>query len=104
MVSIIRPDSLVKQNEKKGWSLEMYLHGIVVSKGLAAARTFPHAIDNAILDATFAKDVTARLDDSILESILTDLALKHRSHLKGLFQLVSRTSFLPHLDLFLKAF
>lgn len=49
----------------------MYAHDVQFVKRLGAARAFPHAVADAVVDALVAKEVTASLERGILKVIST---------------------------------
>lgn len=53
----------------------MNAHEIAVSKSFAAIGALPGAVGEPILNAAVAEDVTACLDDGVLDLVLADLAL-----------------------------
>ena len=54
-------------------------HGVGSIKGLVAVRALPHAIGDSAVDAFVAQDMAARLENGILDVVLT-----HRAHHKFL--------------------
>ena len=52
-------------------------HGIIGAKGLVAIRTLPGARGCSLLDALFAEDVAAGLDDGVFEIFVADSADGH---------------------------
>lgn len=58
----------------------MHFHCVVVAESFATIRALPRAVGQAVLYAKVAKDVSARLDNSVLDFSFADLALDHRLH------------------------
>jgi len=57
--------------------LQVHTHGVVVAKGLAAIRAFALAINETVLDAAVAENVSACFDNGVLEGVLAYLTLEH---------------------------
>jgi len=72
------PLSIVKPPDSKT-TLVVYRHNVHFIKGARAARTFAHAVANAVVHTLAAKEMTASLERRVLKVISADAAKGKRS-------------------------